>query len=228
MRTRSLVPGSRIAVAIRKVATVASPAWLAMLLCLTAPSVQAADDSEPNTFEITPFIGLMAGGSFEDPATGQERDVEDDTSYGVFLNALADVPERQYELLYAKQSSVIEDGTPIDLDLEYLHIGGHVAYPQNRYVWPYFAVTVGAARFTPDTAGLDDETKVSFSVGGGIKFPITKHFGIRFDARAFITLLEDDSEIFCVSDPPSAGCNIRPKSDTFVQYTGSLGVSFGF
>jgi hypothetical protein len=89
-------------------------------------------------------------------------------------------------------------------------------------------VTVGGARFTPDLAGLDDETKIAFSAGGGVRFPITKHFGIRFEMRAFITLLEDDSEIFCVSNPPTASCLIKPKSDTFIQYAGSLGVSFGF
>ncbi|HEY8537923.1 MAG TPA: outer membrane beta-barrel protein [Steroidobacteraceae bacterium] len=183
---------------------------------------------EPNTFEITPFLGFMAGGGFEDPATGADRDVEDDTSFGIFLNLIADVPERQYELLYAKQSSVVEGAAPMDLDVQYLQIGGTIAYPQSRYVAPYFGATIGAARFTPDLAGLDDETKLSFSVGGGIRFPITDHFGIRLDLRAFITVLEDDTKIFCVSDPPSAECSIRPKGDTFVQYTGSLGVSFGF
>lgn len=230
MRSRSWVLGNnQKRRGVRKLATSGGMAALGVLVALiVAPTARAQDDTDPNTFEITPFAGLMAGGSFEDPTTGAERDVEDDMNYGIFLNVMADVPERQYELLYTKQSSVVEGAIPVDLDLQYLHIGGTVAYPQNRYVNPYFGATVGAARFQPDVAGLDDETKVSFSVGGGIRFPITKHFGIRFDVRAFITLLEDDSEIFCVSDPPSAGCSIRPKSDTFLQYTGSLGVSFGF
>lgn len=190
--------------------------------------VHAAEDEPATLFEVTPFIGWMAGGGFEDPATNDDRDIEDDTSFGIFLNVMADVPERQYELLYAKQSSTVEGAAPIDLDVHYLQIGGTVAYPQSQYVIPYFGATVGAARFTPDVAGLDDETKISFSIGGGIKFPITDHIGIRFDARAFITLLEDDTEIFCVSEPPSGTCSIKPKSDTFLQYTGSLGLSVAF
>lgn len=201
----------------------------ALIACLTlvAGPARAAEDVEPNTFEITPFFGLMAGGSFEDPATGEERDVDDDSNYGLFLNLIADVPERQYELLYASQSSVIEGGVPIDLDIQYLQIGGTVAYPQMAHVSPYFGITAGAARLKPDQTGLDDETKLSFSIGGGVRFPITRHFGIRFDVRGFVTLLEDDSEIFCVSEG-NASCLIRPKSETFVQYTASLGVSFGF
>lgn len=228
MRSRSLVLGNaQTRREVRKLATSGSTALIALCGLIAAPAVQAQDQEEPNTFEITPFIGWMAGGAFEEPATN-ELDVEDETNYGIFLNLIADVPERQYELLYAKQSSAVED-LAMDLELQYLHIGGTVAYPQTEHVIPYFGVTVGAARFTPDLPGLDDETKVSFSVGGGMRFPITKHFGIRFDVRAFVSLLEDDSQIFCVSDPANtSGCAIKPKSDTFVQYTGSLGLSVGF
>jgi hypothetical protein len=233
MRNRSFgAVNSRMGGGVRQFATLRDGIAVATLVGCFAfgPSAQATED-EPhvNTFEITPFFGLMAGGSFEDPTDSSERDVEDDTSFGIFLNLIADVPERQYELLYTKQSSVVEGGVPVDLDLQYLQIGGTVGYPQSRYIAPYFGVTVGAARFTPDVAGLDDETKFAISVGGGVRFPITDHFGIRLDIRSFVTFLEDDSQIFCVSDPGNvSGCAIRPKSDTFVQYTGSLGFSVGF
>jgi opacity protein-like surface antigen len=202
----------------------------ALVACFASGApAQAKEDTHTNTVEITPFVGFMAGGSFEDPTDDAERDVEDDSSYGIFLNLTADVPERQYELLYASQSSVVEGGVPLDLDLQYLQIGGTVGYPQSRYIIPYFGVTAGVARFTPDIAGLDDETKFSVSVGGGVRFPITSHFGIRLDIRSFVTFLEDDSEIFCVSDPANASaCTIKPKSDTFVQYAGSLGFTVGF
>lgn len=228
MRNRSLVPGSA-RTGRRPSADSRVLATLAAVIGSIVVSVAQALDDDPNTFEVTPFFGLTAGGSFEEPVTNAERDVEDDTSYGIFLNLVADVPERQYELLYARQNTSVTGGAPLDLDVQYLQIGGTVAYPQSRYVHPYVGVTVGAARFTPNLPGYDEETKLSFSVGGGMRLPITKHFGIRFDVRAFITLLEDDTEIFCVSDPANAAaCSIKPKSDTFIQYTGSLGVTFGF
>jgi opacity protein-like surface antigen len=229
MRNRSLTPaGSPTAAAARPLAAFLGYVMAAAMLGFGA-AAQAQEESErTHTFEITPFLGFTVGGGFEDPATGAERDVKDDASFGIFLNLIADTPERQYELLYMKQSSAIEGDPSTDLDVQYLHIGGTVAYPQSERVIPYIGATIGAARLAPDGPGLDDETKLSFSIGGGIRFPITDRFGIRFDVRAFLTLLDDDSKIFCVSDPPNAGCAIRPKSDTFVQYTGSLGVSFGF
>jgi opacity protein-like surface antigen len=215
---------------LRKFATTGVSGFAAFLSCIAvSTSAQAQEPVHTNTFEITPFVGFMAGGSFEDPTNGAERDVENDSNFGIFLNMVADVPERHYELLYTQQSTVVEGGAPIDLDLEYLQIGGTVGYPQNRYVFPYFGMTVGGARFTPDASGLDDELKLSFSVGGGVKFPITDHIGIRLDVRGFITLLGSDGEIFCVSNPANvSGCLIQAKSDTFVQYTGSLGFIVGF
>jgi hypothetical protein len=203
----------------------------ALIACcglMTMPAAQAQSADEPNDFEITPFLGWMTGGGFESPTTGDALDVKSDTTYGIFLNMMADVPERQYELLYARQSSSVEK-VGMDLDVQYLQIGGTVAYPNMQHVIPYFGATVGGALLSPKGPGLDDETKLALSVGGGARFPITKHFGIRFDVRAFITLLETDSDIFCVSDPANtSGCAIKAKSDTFIQYTGSLGVSFGF
>lgn len=231
MRNRSLVSkNSQTACGVRPSSTArCMAAVVAVIAAMAAPLARSQDALEPNMFEITPFVGWMAGGSFEEPSTGAERDIDEDTSFGIFLNLMADVPERQYELLYVKQGTMVEGSVPMDLDIEYLQIGGTVAYPQNRYVNPYFGMTVGGARFSPDLQGLDDETKIAFSAGGGMRIPITQHFGIRLDFRAFVTLLEDDTEIFCVSDPANtSGCAIRPKGDTLVQYTGSLGVMFGF
>lgn len=224
MRTGSLVLGKA-----RRVATQRTIAALAAVWGLiAAPAAQSQDSDLDTWFEVTPFAGWMTGGGFEDPATSADRDIEDDTTFGIFLNLMADVPERQYELLYAKLGSSVEGAVPIDLDVQYLQIGGTVGYPQTEHVIPYFGATVGAARLSPDQAGLDDETKFSFSVGGGVRFPITRHFGVRFDLRAFITLLDDDSDLFCLSDPPNADCTIKAKSDTLIQYTGSLGLSFRF
>jgi hypothetical protein len=58
--------------------------------------------------------------------------------------------------------------------------------------------------------------------------PITDHIGVRFDARAFITLLDTDGNFFCVSDSGGGACAIRAKSDTFLQYSAGLGLIVGF
>lgn len=197
------------------------------LLAAAVPAAAQESSEVYSNFEITPFYGYMAGGEFEDPVSGSDRDIEEDNNFGVIFNAAVD-KWRHYELLYSTQSTEIGGGVPMDLDVEYLQIGGTVSSPDAERVIPYFGITVGAARFSPDAPGFDDETKLAFSVAGGVKVPITEHIGLRFDARAFISLLDTDGNIFCVSDAGGGACAIRTKSDTLLQYQAALGVTVGF
>jgi hypothetical protein len=202
------------------------PLAASALVVLAATPARAADQPRYNQFEITPFVGWQGGGAFEDPADNSDRDLDSATSFGVIADAAAD-SWRHYELLYSHQSTTVQGQIPIDMDIQYLQIGGIVSYQDAKRVIPYFGMTVGAAQFSPDGPGLDDETKIAFSVGGGFRIPVTEHLGVRFDARAFLTLLDTSGSIFCVS-ANGATCRISAKSDTFVQYAMSLGVVFGF
>lgn len=202
-------------------------AVVAALLCLAAP-VWAAEPPQQHTndFEFTPFVGYMAGGEFEDPTDASDRDVDEDSNFGLIVNAAVD-SWRHYELLYSSQSTQVDGTTPIDMDVQYLQIGGTVSHPDATRVIPYFGMTVGAVRFSPDAAGLDDETKIAFSVAGGFRVPITDHIGVRLDVRAFVTVLDSEGDLFCVS-AEGLTCAIRAKSDTFLQYSANLGVTVGF
>jgi hypothetical protein len=74
--------------------------------------------------------------------------------------------------------------------------------PRGSRVQPYLTGGVGAARFSPtdkaqsyaqqpavdaiyQSASLDTDMEVAYNYGGGIKFHLTDHFGLRFDARGF-------------------------------------------
>jgi hypothetical protein len=195
------------------------------LLVAAAPA-QAEEPNDWNEWEITPFVGYVAGGQFEDSLLGTDRDIAEDNNFGVIFNAAVDY-WRHYELFYSQQSTKVEGATPMNLDVQYLQIGGTVSNPEAERVIPYFGLTVGAARFKPD-AGFDTETKLAFSIAGGFKVPITEHVGVRLDARAFVSLLDTDGNIFCVSDGGAATCRIRTKSDTLFQYSANLGVTVGF
>lgn len=205
---------------------VAAAAFGAMLLA-TAGTAAAQSPADYKKWEITPFFGYMAGGEFENPLTNTDRDLDEDNNFGVIFNAAVD-QWRHYELLYTQQSTKIGGATPIDLDIQYLQIGGTVSNPDAERVIPYFGLTVGAARFSPDQPGLDDETKFAFTIAGGFKVPITEHIGVRFDARGYVSLLDTDGNIFCVSDDGVGTCAVRTKSDTLFQYSAALGLIIAF
>lgn len=203
-----------------------SVAAAALLLCLASPARAADPPQHTNFWEFTPFAGFTAGGEFEDPADGSDRDLDEDSNFGLIVNAAVD-DWRHYELLYSTQSTSVDGATPIDMDVQYLQIGGIVSYPDATRVIPYFGLTVGAARFSPDAPGLDDETKLAASIAGGFRVPITDHFAVRLDLRAFVSVLDTDGDLFCVSNS-GLTCNISAKSDTFLQYSAALGVTVGF
>lgn len=198
-------------------------------LLLTSAALAAPGPEERTRFEITPYVGQLAGGEFEDPNNGSDRDVESDTDFKLFLNIDADSPARQYEIFYAKQATEVDGAAPLDMDIQYLHFGGVVNFTDVQPVVPYFGLTIGATHFSPDASGLDDETKFSVSVGTGLKYKFTKHIGVRFDVRAFVTMLDTDGSLFCVSTPTTGGaCAITASSDTFVQYGAGLGLIGAF
>ena len=200
----------------------------AAVLCLSSPARAADQPREYNNFEFTPFVGYMAGGEFEDAAGTSDRDLDADTDFGIMIDAAAEW-WRHYEMIYVRQSTSVDGAEPFDMDVEYLQFGGTVSYPDAEYthVIPYIGMTVGAARFSPDGAGLGDETKFAVTLGGGVRIPINDRFAVRLDLRAFGTLLDSDGDIFCVSSG-GATCNIRVKSDFFLQYSANLGFTVGF
>jgi outer membrane protein W len=76
--------------------------------------------------------------------------------------------------------------------------------PKGSRVRPYVTVGVGAAQFTPTSdaksiarnpatnaiygsANLNDNLQVALNYGGGIKFHLSDHFGLRLDARGFLS-----------------------------------------
>lgn len=198
--------------------------FLALLLLVPAPT--RADWG----VEITPFAGFRFGGSFEDNTTGLELDVDEGESFGLIIDVRAD-HETEYELFYSVQKTQLQGeglfaGEPLfDLDIHYLHIGGTYLFPGER-ANPFIAGGLGLTYFSPDGPGLDSEVYFSLSLGCGAKVPISKRVGLRFEARGFLTILPDDTDIFCVSSG-GAACAVRVHGDAFGQVLLLGGISFG-
>jgi len=61
---------------------------------------------------------------------------------------------------------------------------------------PYVAASLG---FTHDENGnaTPNRTEFAFSLGGGVKYYLTRHFGLRADARYLPTYGSSSAELFC-------------------------------
>ncbi len=205
---------------------------LAGCLLLAAPLTAGA---EMPSFEITPFVGARAGGSFdvEDAVTGNSSSVDlgSGTSFGVDLG-LYQNENGFYELLYSTQESSLDSGDlalgDIDVRVDYLQFGGTAFFDQGQRWLPYLSLTLGAARFEPQQGGYDSETKFAMSLGGGLRFPISQNVAATVGLRAYVTVLSSDTELFCLSNSENAGCLVKSSGDTLWQGEAQLGLTMRF
>ncbi len=206
----------------------------ASLLSLTAIAGAAQAQDAGDRFEMTPFIAYRMGGDFDyfDEAADKDRSVnlDDDMSWGIDLGLVRDF-NSMYELLYSNQKTQLDSKDPelgsIDLTTQYVHIGGTVFYPGENWFVPFLSGTLGATFFEP-SGPYDSETKFSFSLGTGLRFPITDAFAATLGLRGYLTFVDSDSQIFCVSGGGQGSCLLKTSSSTFFQGEASLGLTFRF
>jgi opacity protein-like surface antigen len=190
-------------------------------------------------FETSAFGALAVGGRFRltDSGTSVSGTTPDNhvsmADHGAFA-LTADLranAEAQYELYYSREATDLRGQfqfLPADVTVEYLHLGGTVLLDDEHMVQPYAAGGLGITRFTPGEDGGGTNTRFSVSLGLGLKWPVTRHFALRAEARGFLTLVNPDASVFCRSDRNGLLCNIHGNGQTFLQGQFLAGASFAF
>jgi hypothetical protein len=190
-----------------------------------------AERATTRAFEATPFVGYRLGGRFDLANTPQRVDLDDHRSFALALDLRRDEGS-QYELFYARQTTHLESNStlgPLGVDVEYFQVGGTLVVDEaQRGFSPYIVGTVGATRFTPDPGGASDNTRFSVSLGGGIRVPLSERFGLRLEARGYLTFVNADAAIFCASNAQGGICSIHASGSTFFQYEVLAGAAFVF
>jgi opacity protein-like surface antigen len=188
------------------------------------------DSTRPGpTFMITPWAGFVSGGSFQNSANNDVLYVNDSAGFGFILDLL-DTPRAYYELLYSFQRTdlggIDTPGWPshLDLDIHYLQIGGMYEFPRER-TRPFIAGGIGLTAIVPD--GRDSSTNLSFSLGGGVQIPLSARFALRIEGRGMLTVISDNTEIFCASSGAGGGCAVGVEGDSLAQFEVLAGLSFG-
>ncbi len=180
--------------------------------------------------EITPFAGYRMGGDFDVGDMDLDADLDDHGSFGVALDLARD-EYSQYELYYGRQESQLTQDSPIGplgVTVEYLQLGGTLVVNDYPSFTPYIIGGLGVTRFSPDVGGTDDSTHFAFSLGGGLRFPISQRFSLRMEARGHVTFVDTDTALFCASGAFGGVCAIRGEGSTFIQYELLAGAAFAF
>lgn len=178
-------------------------------------------------FELTPVVGYVTGGTFEDELTDQEIKLDDSAAIGFQVNIRAD-SQSTWEIQYVNQDT--RTSTPsipsLDVTIRKLEFGG--TYETSAQATrPYAAATVGLSQFEPGDSTFEDDTYFSFSLGGGVKFFTDRKFGLTLDARWVAAVIDEDTDVFCVS---SGGltCLVQADAGLASQFRISVGLNAHF
>ena len=200
-----------------------------LLLLLLFPALSLAD--EP-TAEITAFGAYRFGGTFEEEATEAKYELEDSPSFGLILNIRHKDPT-QWEILYSQQQTEAEfiGGTAndpdVDVDLHVLQLGGTYQF-EGELARPYLAFTLGGTHIRTSSAESRSDTFFSGSIGVGMKFLPTSRVGIRVEARAYGTLVDSSTDLFCSTGPDTNICAIRVEGKMLSQVETFAGITVRF
>jgi len=163
-------------------------------------------------FEIDPFVGYETSASYpvsitSGPSGSDPIDrlrVNDSLAFGTFLDY--NLTENfQAEFMWNRNNtsySAHDILTDSYIDafhsvIDQYQFGGLYMFRSSEVrLRPYVAASVG---FTHDSNGngTPNRTEFSYSLGGGVKYYVGRHFGLRGDIRYLPTYGSSSNELFC-------------------------------
>ena len=192
-------------------------AMTALMLLLTEPALAQVS--------VTAFGGYAVSEGIDNGTSGERARVKSGVAFGAAADYDLDA-SRQLQLFYGQQNTTLDPGGSVarfDFDVRYLHLGGTYFFDGPIGRGPYVVGGLGATHFSPNLNGLRSETKASLNVGFGYLWLFSNNLGVRVEARAFVTLLNDSGGLFC-----SGGCTVFLSGDSFVQGQAMLGLTARF
>jgi Outer membrane protein beta-barrel domain len=183
--------------------------WLGFFAFFFAAAVSTRAQGK---FEVTPFAGyetsgsypvsLNSSGSISNPIN--QLRVNDALAYGTFLDY--NLSENfQLEFMWDRNNTSysarqVSDGSyfkAYDSNIDQYQFGGNYTFLDSSHrLRPYVAASVG---FTHDSnsGGNSNRTEFSYSLGGGVKYYLSRHIGLRGDARYLPTYGSSSYGVYC-------------------------------
>lgn len=170
--------------------------FLAALLVLCSGPALA------QSVEITPTVGYVFGGEFDDAVNGDVAgsiDLDDSEEYGLS----ADFMTRDgwgVELLWMRQGTALGGSddffqTDADATINTFHIGGIYQFRRATNLQPFVVGTLGSSQIK--SRGYT-KNGFSYAAGGGVKFYFGEHFGARLQGSLSNSHFGAGDEAFCV------------------------------
>jgi hypothetical protein len=189
--------------------------WIAaMVLCLVTTTTANAQWWN-HKWEITPFAGYETSGSYSvtpdiNGFGATSLRINSALSYGGFVDYSL-TRNFQAEFMYDRNDTSYSDRVfpnpsytrAFSTHVNQFQFGGdYMLLGPSHRLRPYLAGSIGFT-YEDNGLGVPNRTDFAFSVGGGVKYFLTSHIGLRADARYMPTYANSSDQTFC---DPFFGC----------------------
>ena len=191
-----------------------------------------AISSNSHAVEIIPILGFRGGGEFIDNTNGKIHTLESSEIYGLILSFPYE-RGKNIEVYYSHQSTQLNSininttvpGNSVDIPLtiDYLHFGGTAPISEDKNLQTFVSGGLGFTYSSADYPDTQSDLRASFSIGVGLRWPMTKRISLRLETRGLATLYNNNSAIFC-----NGGCSISVNGNLFLQGEVFAGLGFKF
>ena len=191
-----------------------------LLAAFATGAAEAGDNA------LTVYGGWRAGGDFTEVASGRNVSLDSSGVGALSLDFALDA-SRQWQLYLSHQKTQLAldpaGASPLPLTVTYLHLGGTVFFDGPVGRGPYVVGGLGLTALQPGLAGYSNELRPSMNLGLGYQVPLGESLALRFETRAYATLVSSSGQIFC-----SGGCVLAVKGSALTQVDAQLGLSLRF
>ncbi len=201
----------------------------------------AASAKAQGRFEVTPFVGYETSGSYpisifsntggNDVPVNRLR-VNDGISYGLFAdynvteNFQAEFFWNRNPSSYSVQNALTGEYTKAyNVTVDQYQFGGlYMLLNSEHRFRPYVAASLG---FTHDdnNGGSANRTEFAYSLGGGVKYYLSRHIGLRGDLRYLPTYGSSSYGTYC---DPFYGCYSAKQNNYLNRGAFTGGIIFHF
>jgi outer membrane protein W len=209
--------------------------WLLVgLTCLVTSATASAQYYGREKWEVTPFVGYETNGSYpltSSTVTINALRINGATSFGTFIGYSL-TSNTEFEFMWDRNlTSYSDQRTPgaaymkaYNSSVDQYQFGALFTILGEEHKWrPYIA---GGLGFTHEFNSGGNPTRLdfSYSIGGGVKYALTRHLSFRGDARYMPTYANSSLALYC--DP--FGCFTAKVSN--YQHRGNFvgGLAFRF
>ena len=178
------------------------------------------------SFATSDFSVTESSVSTDEGGDTRQLGIDEAQHWGAKIGVTTTDPGDIY-LLYSHQSTKLrstDNGVTVmtPLSIDYLHLGGSLYFPQEKFR-PFVTASAGLAQIRP-SGDASNATGLSLGLGGGSDYQLTNNLTIFAELRGYANVIQGSQALYC----QNGRCNWRINADIIWQGQLNAGIKYTF